>query len=92
VTDQLTAAPIILRRRPITVEAMKVEANNLYLVATWCGGTVATNAGVWVVMDTGDPGFAHIGQWIVRGSSGFYPATDEALWAGYEAVLPGAPE
>lgn len=90
-TVEIMAAPVLLRRRPVTVEAMKVEANNLYLVATWCGGTIATGKGVWVVTDTGDPAFAHIGQWIVRGpQDNYYPASDEALWAGYEAVIGGS--
>lgn len=78
--------PLLLRRRPTTVEAMEVSDENLDTVALWCQGLKAPS-GVWVVTDTGQPAFAPIGQWIVRGPAGFYPATDGALWAGYEAVL-----
>lgn len=86
------AAPILLRRRPLTVEAMRVEANNLYLVATWCGGVLAEGKGVWVTTDTGAPLMAEIGQWLIRGPrNNFYPSPEDSLWAAYEAPIGDTP-
>lgn len=83
----MKASPVILRRRPTTVEAMKIEENNLYLVAAWCHGVIESGVGVWVPTDAGDKVLAHIGGWVIHGPAGFYPATTEAVQAGYEAIL-----
>lgn len=80
--------PILLRARPITVEAFQVQANNLAYVAAWCGGIIRHGEGLWLVTDMGQPATANIGDWIIKApNGGFYPAPDAALFAKYESVV-----
>lgn len=88
--SEFQAQPLLLRARPVVVEAMRVQENNLYLVTTWCGGTLARQGtrGVWVITDLGQQAFAGIGDWIVRNANGyFYPVPDATLFAKYEGIV-----
>jgi hypothetical protein len=85
VTDH--AGPLILRRRPLTVEAWQVTGANMAAVAEWCHGI---NGGdrVIVATDTGDFAHASVGDWVIRGPFGeFYPAPDKVVFATYESIV-----
>ena len=55
----------LYRKRPVVVEARRVQTDNLAEMATWCGGVAYTEEAPWdynagaVVMPDG--GYAHIG-------------------------------
>lgn len=85
----MSDGPILLRRRPLTIEAWQVDEWNVGDVATWAGGVVIQGRGVGVYTDAGDFVKAAFGDWIIRGPFGeFYPATDRAVFAAHEAIMP----
>lgn len=78
----------LLRYRPATVQAMKVERENLAYVATWSGGVLAEAIGVWVVTAAGAPNVAKIGDWIVRLPDGsFVAVADSSAFTLFEAIV-----
>ena len=80
--------PVLLRSRPVVVEAVQLTADNLAEAAAWCGG-VHGDDHLWVVTDTAQPAVARIGDWVLRGPFGeFYPAHDKVIFAKYDSVLP----
>lgn len=84
----MTIQPQLLRRRPSTVEAVRVTEDNTADVAIWAGGVDLPHRGVGIYTDTGDFAVGRIGDWVVRGPFGeFYPAADKVMFANYEAVL-----
>lgn len=83
----MTTGPIVLRRRPLVVEAWQVEAGNVAEVAAWAGG-MAGDGKVLLVTDTDDFAHADVGDWVLRGPFGeFYPAPDNVVFASYEGVV-----
>lgn len=80
---------LILKQRPMTVEAMVVPEQSipgLFDAARWCNG-VASNRGVAFVDDRGVRQTAKPGDYIIRSSGGFYPAPADVVAAKYEPVL-----
>jgi len=81
--------PVLLKRRPLTIEAWQVRADNIDDVAAWSGGVaLQPGRGVALFTDTGDLTHAFVGDWVVRGPfDEFYPAVDKTMAANYEAVI-----
>lgn len=89
----MSDGPIILRRRPLTVEAWRITEDNVTDVAEWSGGIVLRGGlnGVAIHTDTDDLVHAKPGDWVIRGPFGdFYPAADRVVFASYEAVVGAA--
>jgi hypothetical protein len=85
--------PIVLKHRPLTVEAWQVHPGNEADIATWAGGVVLPGRGVGIYTDTGDFAHAEHGGWIIRGPFGdYYPAPDRAVFAKFERVVPAVGE
>jgi hypothetical protein len=78
------------RKRPVVIEAEKLDTDNGERLAAWCGGT-------WHF--TQKPGYAlslriptlegvmtaNLGDWIIKGLSGeFYPCKPDIFEATYE--------
>lgn len=85
----------LYRKRPVEVEALRLTADNLARVASWCGGHTEKTA----VPDTTPPEWttslvvwtphgrvlAVAGDWVVRDLVGtFYPCTDEVFRLNHE--------
>ena len=86
----MSDGPIVLRRRPLTVQAWRVAEDNLATVADWCGGVVLHSAvpGIAFHADTGDLVHAGVGDWVVKGPFGkFYPTPDNVIFASYESIV-----
>lgn len=81
------------RKRPIEIEARRIELGNIGEIVAWCGGrsggpdsighartmTIPTLEGVMG---------ASMGDWIVKGVKGeFYPVKDDIFRASYDPVL-----
>jgi hypothetical protein len=85
----MTEGPLILKRRPLTVEAWQVTATNGAAIAEWAGG-------MWVayteriILPTPDGSFhrAEIGDWVVRTAFGrFEVESDKTIFSNYEAPI-----
>lgn len=72
------------RKRPITIEAIRVEEGNLEEVARWCNGT-AVEGGVQIYTIDDNIAHANFGWWVIRGVKGeFYPCEPGVFAATYE--------
>jgi hypothetical protein len=81
-------APVLLRSRPVVVEAVQVTEDNLADVAEWSGGIYGDDH-VWLLTDLAQPAVARVGDWVLKGPFGeFYPAADKVIFAKYDSVLP----
>lgn len=72
-------------RKPATVEAAQITADNLDEIAAWCSGYVD---GSTIQIDDGDRGYggyAHPGDWVVRWPGGFvvYPDQEDGWSVGF---------
>ena len=83
------------RKKPVVVEAVRVDRLNALDVAGWCGGTaVAPRATEYMhgnkvlYIDTLEGRmYADAEDWIIRGVQGeFYPCKPDIFEATYEAV------
>jgi hypothetical protein len=78
---------VLLKRRPTTVEAMRVTRENRIEVAVWCKGHPVFT-GVGMTTNTGDVAYAKVGDWVLRGPDGsFYPAPQAVIDSSYEELL-----
>lgn len=81
------------RKKPVTIEAVRLTSNNAQAVANWC------HADYMQLLDSnGDPYrlrintlegdmLAHIGDWIIKGVAGeFYPCKHEIFIITYNDV------
>jgi len=82
------------RKKPVTVEALRVDELNIEAVAEWCGGSVR---GVmlpkdqWVIeIETLEGSMrADVGDWVICGIAGeFYPCKPDIFAKTYELVGP----
>lgn len=85
--------PIMLRTRPMTVEAAQVTAENLTDVAWWCQGRVvhhmhSTEIGLYhTPTDLFDT--AKVGDWIVRDQyNDFLVVPEKEIVARYDRLIP----
>jgi len=83
--------PLTYRKRPIVIEAMQWDGDNIADLWDWAGAAnvygpteanplrlyVAANE-AWLDLETG--------EWIIRDSRGFYPCKAEVFEATYEPV------
>ena len=82
------------RKRPVVVEAMRVE-RPWKRVAEWCGARLVTGEAsrvVWLLLDplVDDTHRADIGDWIIRDVRGeFYPCKPDIFEATYEEITDG---
>lgn len=80
--------PLVLRRRPDTVEAWQVTEQNIPEIAAWAGGTALPLRGVGLYTDNNDFVVTRIGDWVVRGQfAEFYPVPNTAIFSRFEAVV-----
>lgn len=90
---------MLYRKRPITVEARRIDANDWATVADiaeWCGADLVDvdnflaydDNAVMAITTREGVMYAEDGDWIVRGALGeFYPCKPDAFEASFEPVV-----
>ena len=85
--------PKLYRKKPVVIEAVKVNCDNRHKVAEWCGGRAAEAAPSGVIYAPGVVAidtlegtmWAEAGDWIIKGVAGeFYPCKPDIFAATYE--------
>lgn len=80
------------RKRPVVIEAMRLELNNAIDVSEWCGGEAKfVGPGLPAVFIKTLEGTmrADVGDYIIKGVQGeFYPCKPDIFDATYEDVTP----
>lgn len=82
---------ISYRKKPVVIQAAKIDSNTVRLVAEWCGGKVIYDAkscadGVRIATLEGNMD-GSIGDYIIRGVAGeFYPCKPDIFTKTYEKV------
>ena len=76
------------RKKPVVIEALKWEGNNLSEIQAFCK---VSNILVWdqIIINTlgGEANLVSVGDWIIKGVAGeFYPCKPDIFEATYEAV------
>lgn len=80
--------PLLLKRRPDTVEAIQVTEANIPDVAAWSGGIPLPQRGVGLYTDNNDFVVTRVGDWVVRGQfREFYPVPNSGIFSRFEAVV-----
>lgn len=86
-------------RTTFYVDAVQVTAENMEDVAKWCGGELATETRQgrrlvrYIKVDVNNPMSerqtkAFIGNWVLKGGTGFKVYTDKAFQGCFQKVLP----
>lgn len=77
-------------KRPVVIEAMQLNSETLWDVASWCDGLVMGPAAILIVTLEGEMR-AQCGDWIIKGVQGeFYPCKPDIFEATYEPAPPEA--
>lgn len=78
-------------RKPFEIEAVRVTAENIELVAKWCGGELRTrersrNQFIWVEVEnarTDRQKTAYVGDWVMYANKGFKVYTNIAFESSF---------
>lgn len=90
------STPMTYRKKPVEIEAVKFDGDNLADVAKWCGGRPVakskpsdpTDIARWIDIPTLEGVMkAQVGDYIIRGVQGeFYPCKPDIFETTYEPV------
>jgi hypothetical protein len=74
------------RKKPVVIEAVQLDEDNIEAVAEWCEAAAVGDQGVYINTLEGQMR-AGFGDWIIRGVKGeFYPCKPDIFAATYEEV------
>jgi hypothetical protein len=77
------------RKKPIIIEAIKLEKDNLSETAQWCKGYISLESGFYKLSIPTLEGTmdCHLGDYVLKGMVGeFYPCKKEIFEASYELL------
>ncbi len=82
------------RKKPVEIEAERLQSDNVETLATWCGGRATLQhdkeyvTRVAIIIDTLEGAMTAMeGDWIICGVAGeFYPCKPDIFDATYEAA------
>lgn len=90
----MTTTPAKYRKKPVAIEAIQWDGNNVDLIIEWSGGdgeTIEPAGRVLLIHTLEGVMTAKLGDWIIKGvSSEFYPIKPEIFEATYEPVVASA--